>query len=337
MNNNDTHSEFNQSDFNHGEFNQSGFNLQTEIERRRLLKGFGALMGASLVGSAFISEQAYAQQAASGLMNRSLSQKELQGEPFVFDEHGPFDMDDSQGNYAATFKITNNLIGAKTYVPMFSRVLIGPQGKPGSVIHGHIGMWTWQLQKPDKELAKKIPEGSFIQRALFTGMILDPFTYEPVDRVYNKYLDKEVNTEDSVFAESYIFFPNGTIASIDRPEFMSDPDEKEPKKKTYVRWGDEISIFLDGIFQNTGPNQPRMDTSTWTTSYKDLMNPNKALIKTDYNFAGLMRAWERPWMGVGKDDDTQLLWNVKGTKMHSVDDMPKLILDNIVKKYPDRV
>ena len=50
-----------------------------------------------------------------------------------------------------------------------------------------------------------------------------------------------------------------------------------------------------------------------------------------------MRAWERPWIGVGKDDDAQLLWNVKGTKYHDVGQFPSVIRKYIVDKYPDRV
>lgn len=317
--------------------NQDDANFQKKVERRTVLRGFGALVGASMAGSAFLSEEACAQQRESGLMNRGLTQEELRGTPYVFEDQGPFDMDDPYSSRVATFKITNNLIGAKTYVPMFSRVLIGPQGKAGSVLHGHIGMWTWQLQEPNDELKKQLPKGSFIQRALYTGMILDPQTYQPVETVYNQYLDKHVEVQDSVFSESYIAYPNGVVASIDRPQFMGAFKDEPPSVKAYNRWGDDIAIFLDGIFLNEGPNQPRMDTSTWTTNYADLMNPKKHLVKTDYNFAGLMRAWERPWIGVGKDDDTQLLWNVKGTKLHSVDEMPDLIVKNLIEKYPDRI
>ena len=50
-----------------------------------------------------------------------------------------------------------------------------------------------------------------------------------------------------------------------------------------------------------------------------------------------MRAWERPWIGFEKGDQPQLLWNVKGRKVHAVEDIPDIVLKNLVEKYPDRV
>ncbi|MEM6575335.1 MAG: hypothetical protein AAF736_13765 [Pseudomonadota bacterium] len=305
------------------------------IERRTLLKGMGSVVAAGLVGSGLASPgSASAQQNVSGLSNRSFSQEALNGKPWVYDGDHNFDFEDPVGNRMASMKITNNLIGEKTYVAMFSRVLLGPQGKPGAPLHGHIGLWTWQLQEPDPEEFPDAEPGSIVQRALFTGMILDPYTYKPVDSVKNHYTGKDVEVKDSVFAETYVLKPKGGHESIDRPEFMT---TKRKSLNPHVIWGDEISLYLAGIFQNEGPNQPRMDSSVWTTSYADFKNPDKQLLRTDYNFAGLMRAWERPWIGIGKDDDAQLLWNVKGTKLHDPNQIPGLVADNILKKYPDRI
>lgn len=305
-----------------------------DIERRTLLKGFGALVATSL-----LTEDARAQQIASGLAKRDFTEAELKHPPAVFDvsERGNFNLDDPLGNRMASLKATNNLSGKKTYVAMFSRVYLGPQGRGGAAIHGHLGLWTWQLQWPDPKVYPNVPKGTVVQRALFTGIILDPWTYKPVPKIYNPYLKREVETADSCFAESYLFYPNGGGSSLDRPQFMDSPEQKQMQKNAYVRWGDQLSIFLAGLFQNEGPNQPRMDGSIWTGDYRQIMDPKVDLVKVDYNFAGLMRAWERPWIGVGKDDQAQLLWNVKGTKLHSVDDFPDIMKTYLVKKYPDRV
>lgn len=308
-----------------------------KIERRALLSAAGGVFGAIAASRALGLNDASAQQVESGLNNRDLSQEDLQGEPWIADKQGNFDLSDPVENRLATFKISNNLIGRKTYIAMFSRALLGPQGIGGAPLYGHIGLWTWQLQKARKDQYPDAPEGTIVQRALFTGMILDPFTYEPVKSVHNAYLGKDVEVADSLFSESYLFYPFGGGVSIDRPEFMADDPEAKSNMRPFVRWGDDIALMLDGIFQNKGPHQPRMDTSIWTTPFNQLNDPGVGLVNTDYNFAGLLRAWERPWIGVGKDDDAQLLWNVKGTKHHSVDDFPSLIKDNIVAKYPDRV
>lgn len=314
--------------------NEKGPELIGDLQRRALFKGFGAMLAASALPQAALS-----QQAASGLAKRDLTEQELKGEPAVFEpnERGNFDLDDALGNRMATLKATNNLSGRKTYVAMFSRVYLGPQGKPGAAIHGHLGLWTWQLQWPDPKVFPKVPKGTVVQRALFTGIILDPWTFKPAPKIYNPYLKKEVETSDSLFSESYLFYPNGTGSSLDRPQFMDSPEQRKAAKNAYVRWGDQLSIFLAGLFQNDGPNQPRMDGSIWSGRYRDIMDPKVDLVTVDYNFAGLMRAWERPWIGVGREDDAQLLWNVKGTKLHSVDDFPEIMKTYIARKYPDRV
>jgi hypothetical protein len=305
-----------------------------QIERRMLFKGVGGAIGAALLGRA-----AQAQQAASGLARRDLDAQDMKGEPAVFEDklRGNFDLNDPYGNRMATLKATNNLSGKRTYIPMFGRVYLGPQGKPGSAIHGFLGLWTWQLQWPDPKKFPKVPKGTVVQRAMYTGVMTDPVSFKPTGKVYNHHLKKEVETRDSAFAESYLFFPDGTGSSLDRPEFMDSPEQREAAKNPYVRWGKDLSIFLAGLFQNEGPNQPRMDGSIWSGDYTRIMDPKDDLVPVDYNFAGLMRAWERPWMGHAKGDDTQLLFNVKGTKLHSVDDFPDIVKEHLVKKYPDRV
>ena len=309
-----------------------------QIERRTLLCAATGILGAvAAARSVGLGEPAAAQQEESGLSNRDLAPDDLKGEPWVADKHGGFDLRDPVDNRLATFKISNNLVGRKTYIAMYSRGLLGPQGKGGAPLFGHMGLWTWQMQRPRKEQYPDAPEGTIVQRAMFTGIHLDPFTYEPVEEIYNTYLDRNVKVEDSLFAESYLFYPFGGGVSVDRPEFMNDDPDSKANLRPLVRWGDDIALMLDGIFTSEGPHQPRMDTSIWTTPFNQLDDPKVALVNTDYNFAGIMRAWERPWIGVGKDDDAQLLWNVKGTKYHDVGKFPSVIRKHIVDKYPDRV
>jgi hypothetical protein len=305
------------------------------VDRRTMFRGLGGLLAASA-----LTREALAQQQASGLVKRDFTAEEMKLPPAVFDmsERGNFKLNETLGNRMATLKATNNLSGKKTYIAMFSRVYLGPQGRAGAAMFGHLGLWTWQLQWPDPKAFPNVPKGTVIQRALFTGIILDPWSYEPARKLYNPYLKKEVEASDSLFAESYLFYPNGGGSSLDRPQFMDSPETlKNVRRTPHVRWGDKIAFTLEGLFQNEGPHQPRMDGSIWTGDYKSLMDPKTDLVTFDYNFAGLMRAWERPWIGVGPDDQAQLLWNVKGTKLHSVDDLPEVMKQHLVRKYPDRV
>lgn len=316
------------------------------LGRRSALLALGGIAGALAACQGETDAQARSEEKdekpkeelkPDGPDKSQLTDKQWAGEPWVAEKQGNFDLNDERDNRLATFKITNNLVGQKTYVPMFSRAILGPQGKGGSVIYGHMGFWTWQMQIATKEEFPDAPDGSLVQRAMYTGMILDPVTYEPTDSIYNAFLDKYVTPVDSTFAESYLFYPSGGTNSVDRDNFIiDDPDEKKDLKPT-VRWGDEIATFLDGIFQMDGPFQPRVDNSIWTSNYKDIMDPNKPLVQTDYNFAGLMFAWMRPWMGFEKYSDTQVLWNVKGTKMFDPDQFPEMLRKHLVEKYPNRV
>ncbi|MDX2142541.1 MAG: hypothetical protein SFV19_04240 [Rhodospirillaceae bacterium] len=305
-----------------------------QIQRRSMVRGIGAA-----IGSALFAKEAYAQQAASGLSKRDLDATEMKGEPAVFEDplRGNFNLDDPYGNRMASLKMTNNLSGKRTYIPMFGRVYLGPQGKPGSAIYGFLGLWTWQLQWPDPKKFPNVPKGTVVQRAAYTAVMTDPVTFKPAKTVFNHVLKKEVETKNSLFAESYLFFPDGTGSSLDRPEFMDSPEQREAAKNPHVKWGKDLSIFLAGLFQNEGPNQPRMDGSIWSGDYNRIMDPKDDLVPVDYNFAGLMRAWERPWMGHAKGDDTQILFNVKGTKLHSVDDFPEIMKEHVLKVYPERV
>jgi len=321
---------------------EHGLSGLKNLGRRSALLAMGSIAGAVATGLGSDAAQAKEDEKEEELKpdgpdKTRLTDKQWAGEPWVAEKQGNFDLNDARDNRLATLKITNNLIGKKTYVPMFSRAILGPQGKGGSVIYGHMGFWTWQMQWATKEEFPDAPDGTLVQRAMYTGMILDPNTYEPTDNIYNAYLDKYVTPTDSTFAESYLFYPAGGTNSVDRDNFIvDDPDAKKDIKPT-VRWGDDIATFLDGIFQMDGPFQPRVDNSIWTSNYKDIMNPAKGLVQTDYNFAGLLFAWMRPWTGHRKYDKTQILWNVKGTKMFDPEQFPEMVKTHLVDRYPNRV
>jgi hypothetical protein len=302
--------------------------------RRDTMKLGGLVALAGLARMTMFPEAAMAQTQPK---HQSLKPELWNKTPWKPAKRGDFDLAKYTDNHLATMKITNNLVGERTYIPMITRALLGPQGKGAAAFYGHVGMWIWQLQEVDPAEFPKAAPGSLVQRAMYTGMILDPRTYEPVETVYNHVLDRQVKVEDSLSAETYVFNMGGGGESIDRAEFMTDKETANRRLRPMARFGDDICLFLDGIFSSEGPHQPRMDTSIWTMDHADLMMADRQLRPVDYNFAGLMRAWERGWTGFSKPDETQILWNVKGTKVHSLDDMPDIIQRTLLAKYPDRV
>ncbi len=307
---------------------------RTQQDRRNVLKLGGVAAMAAIATNALAPNPAMAQIQPR---KKVLTPEQWSKTPWVAPKMGGFNLSDARDNQIATMKITNNLVGERTYIPMITRGLLGPQGRGGAALYGHVGMWTWQLQEADPEEYPDAPQGSIVQRAMYTGMILDPRTYEPVATLYNPVLDRNVTVEDSLFAESYIFYPRGGGESADREGFMEEDEAATRPGLPMARFGDDICLFLDGIFSNEGPHQPRMDTSTWTMDYADLMMADRQLRPVDYNFAGLLRAWERSWTGHIEPDDTQILWNVKGNKLHDLDDMPEIINRTLLTKYPDRI
>ena len=316
--------------------------VEMELDRRSLLKTFGVAgaLGPLMMSSAVTEARAEDEPIISSTdLPSHFGDKK--GEPGVIDFTPPFDMSNALQNWYSTMKITNNLIGAKTYVPMFTRSYILPQNSAASPLFGHMGFWTWILQKPDPEEFPDAQEGQLVQRALYTGRILHPWSFEPVEELYNPVIDKMVKTEQSLFGESYLITPVAGAESLDRESF-ADADEYTKARLENgglpnVRFNEQIFIVLAGIFQGEGSFQPRADSSIWSSNYDELMDPDNHLIKTEYNFTGIQRARSRRWLGLGPDDPTQLMWNVKGQKVHSVDDFPEQIREWIDTEHSDRV
>jgi hypothetical protein len=317
-------------------------NDAVELDRRAIVAGLSGVMTA-LGGLHLGAGPAQAQSnAASSTLPGYLPPEAWKAEPGVIGGKPPFDLKDPMQNWFALMKTTNNLVGARTYVPMFMRVFFCPQGKAGFPLYTSYGMWTFQFQKPDPaklpNTIKDLQPNDVVQRALYTGIICDPFTFEPVEEIDNPYVGKKVMVRDSVFAESWLLRAGGRgFEGIDRPGFREDNPERARRGTPNVRFGDEISFNIAGILKTEGPLQPRVDGSFWTVKYDELMDPKKDLIKARYGFAGISRARERKWLGVSDTDESQLLFNTQGWKVHSVDDIPDAVKATVLKKYPDRI
>lgn len=316
-----------------------------EIDRRSLLERFGVAATMSSLMLSSSGRTAHAQTAgkqppaASTDLPRFFGDKK--GEPGVLDFTPPFNLKNPVDNWHAVMKVTNNLIGVKSYVPMYTRAFILPVNKPAIPIYGHMGFWTWVLQKPDPVDFPEAKEGQLVQRALYTGRTLHPWTYEPVEEVLNPITDKMVKTELSYSGASFLITPEGGLDYLDRDEFGSRDDYVSARIKNggvpTIRMNDKISILLADIRRGEGDFQPRGDTSFWTVNYDDLMDPDTHLIKTEYTLSGIQRARVQTWLGLDDDDPTQLMWGLRGEKVFSVDDFPLQIREWAIAEHSDRL
>ncbi len=258
------------------------------------------------------------------------------GTPWVAPKHGNFDLDDPVDNNLAKLKLTNNLVGERTYIPMLIRLMIGREQEPGGLAMGGAGMFTWQLQEPDPVEFPGLPEGSILMRSMYTARYLDPETMEPVDELRNPFNGKLMKLEDQLFVENFITYPKGGSRFIEEPQFAND-DPDTPKTSLFKRWGDELIMFGGGSYSEPGKHQPRFTENMWRSGYDDIMNPDRRLIPMSYSFSGVNKAFEKPWMGYSEADEDLLLDLANGKKVHRVEDIPDFHKRVLVEKYPERL
>lgn len=258
------------------------------------------------------------------------------GTPWVAPQLGNFDLDDPKQNHLAKLKMTNNLVGRRTYIPMMTRLMIAREDLPGGPLLGAASMFTWQLQVPDPKLFPKLPAGSCILRSMYTARYLDPATMEPVEYLKNPYNGKLMKLEDQLFVENFIAFPKGGSLFIEEPQFANDaPDE--PKPKLFKKWGDDLILFQGGVYSKPGPHQPRFTENMWVSPHADVMNPDLGLVDMQYSFTGVNKAWEKPWAGYGMQDRDMQQSLAYGRKVHSVDKIPDFHKRVLLEKYPNRI
>jgi hypothetical protein len=302
-----------------------------------------ALGGAAGVLSLAPSRAARAQASDSdqevfNAYNRTkqFDRNEMDGVPWVPRQQGNFDLEDPVQNSLAKLKMTNNLVGARTYVPMLVRLMIGREQNPGGPLLGAAGMFTWQLQVPDPEQFPGLPEGTALLRSMYTARYLDPATMEPVEELRNPYNGELMRLEDQLFIENFLAYPKGGSKLIEEPQFAND-DPDEPKMKHIKRWGDELVLFQGGVYDKPGIHQPRFTENMWASPHDEVMDPDVGLVDTRYTFTGLNKAYEKPWAGYTTDDTDLLCDLAYGKKVHSVEALPDFHKRVLAEKYPERL
>ena len=319
---------------------------QHDPVRRSMLAAIGGTLGI-LAGSGLRplsgQEEEEDSQGAyqDGVFNsyyrpKNFENNEMDGRPWIAPETGDFDTRDPWHNRLARMKMTNNLSGSRTYVPMLIRKVLARHDQPGGVLLGSAAMFTWQLQVPDPNEFPDAPEGSMVMRTVYTALYLDPKTMEPVERLVNPFNGVMMELEDYLSIETFLLYPTGGSRLVQEPEFMDD-DPDAPRLTLIKRWGDDAVLFMGGVYSEPGLHQPRFTELQWRCSHADLMNPEKDRIESNYSFTGISKAYEKPWTGYGYEDGEMLVDSAIGTKVHSVEDIPDYHKRVLVEKYPDRV
>lgn len=303
------------------------------------MAGTFALSAFARTGSASAMAQEKEEVFNANNRVKAFTGKEMDsGTPWVAPKFGNFDLKNPIDNRLAVLKMCHNLVGKRTYVPMLTRQLIAREDLPGGLLVGAASMFTWQLQEPDPAEFTDIPKGTVLFRSMYTSVSLDPHTMEMVETLKNPYNGKMMKLEDSsnIFIENFLLFPKGGTRFVEERQFADDDPEK-PKLNLIKEWGDELMLFNGGVYSKPGKHQPRFTENTWRSPTKDVMDPNARLIDTTYNFLGVNKAFEKPWAGYTEDHKDSLMSLASGKKVHSVDDLPNIIKNTILKKYPDRI
>lgn len=320
--------------------------IEAGLTRRNALRTGSWLVAGGLAGGC-AGSAAFGQEPKTGPdvsaaaipVGRNFPKAMWDQEPWTFALKGPYDLADPVGRWAALIKSTQNLVGARTYVSSYSRVFLTEVGKEPHIFYGTCGSWTYQLVKPKPGQFPKFepfPENTALQLGLYTGVTLDPHTFEPVDEIRNPITGEMLKPVDSIFAESYLIYPGGGMTSVERSEFL---DDRKPKMHSYLRSGNDLSWAIPALFQGKGSFQPRMDSSWWSCRYDELMNPAMDLIDCAYSWVGQTRAAEKPWWGMqGRNDGIYgTLWNTYGTVTNKLEKVEGIVLEHVFSKYPDRV
>jgi len=320
-----------------------------KLSRRMLLAATAGTAGLAAVTAAGCSEAkeeqapaAKAQMEEEDTFNswertKNFTNNEMDsGTPWVPPKQGNFDLTNAYDANLARLKIVNNLVGARTYVPMVLRAISGRSEQPGGVMYGGYALFTWQLQVADPKEFPGVPEGTAIQRAQYSCVYVDPQSMEPVKQTLNPITGKMMPLNDYIFVENFLWFPNGGVGFVEEPEMAN--DDPNAVKMPHVRaLGDDIMLTGDGVYKNPGKHHPRFTMALWRASLEHIMNPDSGLQTAYYSHQGVSKAYEKPWTGHTVDEDVIIGTLASGKKVHTVDDIPDTHKRLILEKYPDRV
>lgn len=295
-------------------------------DRRTVLGGLGA--GFALASFLPLGSLALAAEKVRvpGGMQRDLPEDAGRYPRAVFDVAYPFNLDDQLGYQYARMKAMQSLAGRTAYVAILTRHMLGLPGVPARPVVNELELFRMFMERLP-EGSPGAGEGGAVQRSLFTRLFLDPRTNAPIRETKNPFSDARIELNDTLFALTLPvkFEKARTVRAINEAE------------QPYFRFPPFVDFISLAIRSGEGPHQPSLDTSAWRANENELNDPNVTDVMAHYSYTALSKAALFDWSGYKNEDPAQIVTAKTGLKVNRVEDLPKLVRDAIIGKYPERV
>ncbi len=297
------------------------------LSRRSLIESLGSAgIGLAIAGCATPSMAKSTKKAIEPFAaNRALDRSAWGNRPkAVFSKTGNFDLSNKYDLNLARTKVQGSLDGGKTYSYLMTRHILCPEGKPPYPLFGEMEINTRWMERDEG-----MSEEQCYVCSHFTRAAIDPMTFKPIDKYYNPYLDKTIEVSDTLFSGGNKPF---NLAADQPANHVTQNDEPH-----YRLGDDEITFLMFDPRAGEGKFHPRIDTVAWTTSYKDMMNPQTSQVDATQSYHAILKASVYWWSTIEDGDPAQMLTMKTGTKVGSLDQLPREFQDRLVTKYPERM
>jgi hypothetical protein len=295
-------------------------------DRRHFLGALGA--GVALASFLPLGSLAIAAEKVRvpGGMQRDLPEDSGRYPRAVFDVPTPFNLDDLLGYQYARMKAMQSLAGRTAYVAILTRHQLCLPGVPPRPIVNELELFRMFMERLP-EGSPGAGEGGAVQRSLFTRLFLDPRTNTPVREIKNPFSEARIELNDTLFALTLPvkFEKARTVRAINEAE------------QPYMRFPPFVDFISLAIRSGDGPHQPSLDTSAWRANENELNDRARADVMAHYSYTALSKAGLFDWSGYKNEDPAQIVTSKTGLKVNRVEDLPQIVRDTIVAKYPERV
>ena len=298
------------------------------FSRRRLLAAMGGLMSGAVFSRAQAEEP---QIGASGAYTpagfpHALPAEALQQTLATLEQPRALNLDDPQDFRLARIKTNYSLHGDYAYNAYMSRhFVVTPDQTPYPLVN-ELELNVTFLTDGGPEFREQYEQGKLMLHGSFTREFLDAASLEPVSAIDVPAMNRRLTLAPTQFAFSL---------PMDLAPEPPDPTLKEELK--WYRFGDDVHFTNVAIFTATGERPPRMDTSVWQVRHAELMDPAHRRLKAGYSFTASSYAALYAWTGLDVNDPTRIITSKAGIKVHTIDDLPALVRERILAKYPERV
>lgn len=254
---------------------------------------------------------------------------------------GNYDLSNPLHNHFAWAKAHTSLDGEPVWLMQYGWIVFAPPGEPAYPLLGRITLiqaFLTPALNSGWTAGNEVGEHDYIAWGVFTTTHVDPRMFEPVNRVYNPYIDKYIDTPTLHYADKLLYRVGQSIVvpGVD-PSFYTQPWDREGGFSQHLIDTDvDVSYTVLGSSQHDGPHQPRCDVGFWTVNRQELMDPNKLCIDTRRDYSVIQKATEYSWYGVEKGDQAQLLVHLTGLKTKDIRRLPGFIKRGILEPHGDR-